>query len=95
MLLARPVLDLGQFLVRSCSPSVTLGQRLPAVIDSEHDLVPGSRKVDDILETDPIFCVTQRSLTNPWMLGAVLFVIVVAMIILGPSTESRFIYTDF
>jgi hypothetical protein len=29
------------------------------------------------------------------MLGFVLALIVVAMVVLGPSTESRFIYTDF
>jgi hypothetical protein len=65
------------------------------MIDSEHDLVPGSREVADVLETDPLFRLLGRRLTSPWVLGVALFVVIVAMVILGPSTESRFIYTDF
>ena len=65
------------------------------MIDSEYDLVPGSRDVGDELETDPFYRAAGRRLTNPWILGFVLFVIIVTMIVLGPSTESRFIYTDF
>lgn len=65
------------------------------MIDSEHDLVPGSRDVEDVLETDPLYRAAGRRLANPWVLGLVLFVVIVTMVILGPSTESRFIYTDF
>jgi hypothetical protein len=65
------------------------------MIDSEHDLVPGSRAVEDVLETDPFYRAVGRRLTNPWVLGLTLFLVIVAMVILGPSTESRFIYTDF
>lgn len=35
------------------------------------------------------------ALLGPVTLGIVLFLIVVAVVILSPSTESRFIYTDF
>jgi hypothetical protein len=34
-------------------------------------------------------------LTQPVVLGLVVFGLVLAMIVLGPSSESRFIYTDF
>jgi hypothetical protein len=65
------------------------------MIDSEHDLVPGARDVADVLETDPLFRASGRRLANPWILGLALFLVIVAMVVLGPSTESRFIYTDF
>ncbi len=32
---------------------------------------------------------------NPIVLGCVVFAIVLATIVLGPSSDSRFIYTDF
>jgi hypothetical protein len=32
---------------------------------------------------------------GPFLLGIVLFLLVVAMVLLSPSTESHFIYTDF
>jgi len=32
---------------------------------------------------------------NPVTLGIILFLVVVAIVILSPATESRFIYTDF
>jgi hypothetical protein len=65
------------------------------VIDSERDVVPGARDVADVLETDPFYRLTARRLANPWVLGVILFVLVAGMIVFGPSTESRFIYTDF
>lgn len=65
------------------------------MIDSEHDLVPGARNADEALATDPLYRVAAGRLANPWILGVVLFVVVLAMIVFGPSTESRFIYTDF
>jgi hypothetical protein len=34
-------------------------------------------------------------LLGPVVLGIVLFSIIVAMVVLAPSTESHFIYTDF
>jgi hypothetical protein len=65
------------------------------MIDSEHGIVPGSREASDVLNSDPLFRLSRRQLTRPWVLGMALFVLVVAMIVFGPSTESRFIYTDF
>jgi hypothetical protein len=65
------------------------------MLDSEHDVVPGARDVTDVLMSDPLFRIMHGRLGNPLWLGVALFVIVIAMILLGPSTESRFIYTDF
>ena len=65
------------------------------MIDSERDVVPGAREADDVLRTDPVFFVVRRRLAAPWILGVVLFALIVAMVVFGPSTESRFIYTDF
>jgi hypothetical protein len=65
------------------------------MIDSEHDLVPGARDVRDVLRSDPLFRIAGLRLANPLVLGVALFAVVVVMLLLGPSTESRFIYTDF
>ena len=65
------------------------------MVDSEQNFVPGARDVGDVLMSDPLFRIAHGRLGNPFWLGAALFVIVIAMILLGPSTESRFIYTDF
>jgi hypothetical protein len=65
------------------------------MIDSEHGVVPGSRDVAEVLASDPLYRASGRRLANPWLLGIALFVLVIAMIVFGPSTESRFIYTDF
>jgi hypothetical protein len=65
------------------------------VIDTEHDIVPGARDVADVLESDPLFGRIGFRLAHPVTLGIVVFALVLAMIVFGPSTESRFIYTDF
>jgi len=65
------------------------------VIDDGNVEVPGARDVAEVLRTDPIARVLGTRLTSPWVLGIVLAAIVIAMIVLGPSTDSRFIYTDF
>ena len=65
------------------------------MIDAEHYVVPGSRDVADVLVTDPLSRVLGRRLMNPFVLGLVVFGLVIAMIVFGPSSESRFIYTDF
>ncbi len=65
------------------------------MIDSEHRVVPGSRDVEDVLETDPIHRILGPRLAHPVVLGFVLFALALAMIVLGPASESRFIYTDF
>lgn len=65
------------------------------MIDSDHLVVPGSRDVTDVLATDPIYRLLGRRLAHPVVLGFVLFVLALALIVLGPASESRFIYTDF
>ena len=65
------------------------------MIDSEHDLVPGARDVRDVLRSDPLYRIAGHRLASPLVLGVALFAIVLVMVLLGPSTESRFIYTDF
>jgi hypothetical protein len=57
--------------------------------------VPGAQNVEEVLAHDPVYQVLGRRLAHPIFLGVVLFLIVVVMIVFGPSTESRFIYTDF
>jgi hypothetical protein len=57
--------------------------------------VPGAQNVEEVLAQDPVYQVLGRRLAHPVFLGVVLFLIVVVMIVFGPSTESRFIYTDF
>jgi hypothetical protein len=57
--------------------------------------VPGAQNVEEVLAHDPLYSVLGRRLAHPVFLGAVLFLIVVVTIVFGPSTESRFIYTDF
>lgn len=32
---------------------------------------------------------------HPYLLGLVLFLVIVAVVLFSPSTDSRFIYTDF
>ncbi len=59
------------------------------------EIVPGSKNVEEVLEHDPIFKLIGMRLANPAILGLVLFLIVVAVVLLGPASESRFIYTDF
>jgi hypothetical protein len=57
--------------------------------------VPGAQNVEEVLVHDPVYAVLGRRLAKPALLGFVLFVLVVAVIVFGPSSESRFIYTDF
>lgn len=57
--------------------------------------VPGAQNVEEVLAHDPVYAVLGRRLANPVVLGVVLFLIVVAVVVFGPSSESRFIYTDF
>jgi len=57
--------------------------------------VPAARRVRDALRDDPIFAVLGNALTKPVTLGLVVALLTVAMILLGPSSGSRFIYTDF
>lgn len=57
--------------------------------------VPGAKDVEEVLKYDPVFRIVGFRLANPMALGVVLFLIVVAIVVLGPASESRFIYTDF
>lgn len=57
--------------------------------------VPGSRPVQDALGVDPFYVLLGARLAHPLVLGLVAAALVVAMILFGPSTDSRFIYTDF
>jgi hypothetical protein len=57
--------------------------------------VPGARPVEEVLRSDPFFAILGSRLANPIVLGFVIAVLIVVTIVLGPSTESRFIYTDF
>jgi hypothetical protein len=64
-------------------------------MDDHRGDVPGSRDVRDVLRSDPLYRTLGVRLANPWVMGFVLALIAIAMVVLGPSTESRFIYTDF
>ena len=57
--------------------------------------VPGARDARDVLRSDPLFRMLGMRLADPWVVGVALALIAIAMVVLGPSTESRFIYTDF
>ena len=57
--------------------------------------VPGALNVEEVLADDPFYRVLGRLLARPAVLGVVLFLLVIAIIVFGPSSESRFIYTDF
>jgi hypothetical protein len=63
--------------------------------DREQSHVPGARPVQEVLRADPLFAVLKTRLGEPVVLGLVIAAIITAMIVLGPSTDSRFIYTDF
>lgn len=64
-------------------------------MDDRNVEVPGAREVTQVLAADPLYRVLPRVLSSPWTLGIILAVIVAAMVIFGPSSDSRFIYTDF
>lgn len=57
--------------------------------------VPDSRPVADVLLTDPTYAVLGPRLAHPVVLGVVAAIAIILMILLGPSTDSHFIYTDF
>jgi hypothetical protein len=64
-------------------------------VDDRDVVVPGAVDVRTVLRLDPLFRVAGSALTSPYVLGAVFAVLAVVAIVFGPSTESRFIYTDF
>lgn len=63
--------------------------------DGRELVVPGARDVNEVLRTDPLTGLLGSRLNSPVVLGIVIALLVVAMIVLGPSSDSRFIYTDF
>jgi hypothetical protein len=64
-------------------------------MDDRNIEVPDARLPNEILKTDPIYFVLGISLTNPFVLGIICGLLAILMILVGPSTDSRFIYTDF
>lgn len=64
-------------------------------MDDRNIKVPGSRPVADVLSSDPFYRVFGARLARPWVLGLVIAFLTLAIIVLGPSSDSRFIYTDF
>ncbi len=64
-------------------------------MDDRDVVVPGAVDVRTVLRLDPIYRVAGSALTSPYVLGAVLVALVLGAIVFGPSSESRFIYTDF
>lgn len=57
--------------------------------------VPGARDVRVVLASDPVYRILGKRLASPWILGATIALLIVLMIVFGPSSDSRFIYTDF
>lgn len=64
-------------------------------MDDKHIEVPGARDVESVLATDPIFRIFRLRLARPHILGVIIAILILLMIVFGPSTDSRFIYTDF
>jgi hypothetical protein len=64
-------------------------------MDDRYLEVPDARPPSEVLRTDPIFFVLGNALANPYILGFICGLLAILMIVAGPSTDSRFIYTDF
>jgi hypothetical protein len=64
-------------------------------VDDRDITVPGSLDVADALAEDPVYRMLGAALISPWLLGFVIVILVTGLIVFGPSSESRFIYTDF
>ena len=47
------------------------------------------------LTKSPLWRVARMPRFGPYALGVALFLLIVAMVLLSPSTDSHFIYTDF
>jgi hypothetical protein len=65
------------------------------MIDDEYSRVPSALAPRVALRHDPGVALLGTTLANPFVLGVVIAALVVLMIVFGPSTDSRFIYTDF
>jgi hypothetical protein len=66
-----------------------------AAMDERDAAVPGAVDVQTALRSDPVFRLLGARLCSPYVLGAVLALLALVTVLLGPSTDSRFIYTDF
>ena len=64
-------------------------------MDDRNVAAEGLREVTEVLSQDPLYRLAPRVIASPWTLGIVLAIIAAAMVIFGPGTGSRFIYTDF
>ena len=64
-------------------------------MDDRHLEVPGALEPSEALRGDPGYELLKNHLTNPVALGIVLALLIIAMVILSPSAQSNFIYTDF
>jgi len=64
-------------------------------VDDRDIVVPGAADVRTVLRLDPIYRMAGSALSSPYVLGGILALLILGAIVLGPSTESRFIYTDF
>jgi|HubBroStandDraft_1064217.scaffolds.fasta_scaffold40728_3 hypothetical protein len=65
------------------------------MIDDEYSRVPSALAPRVALRHDPVVAMLGAALANPFVLGLVIALLAVLMIVFGPSTDSRFIYTDF
>jgi hypothetical protein len=63
-------------------------------MDDAND-VPGARDVADVLSTDPIAKLLGTRIELPIVLGLTVALLAALAIVFGPSSDSRFIYTDF
>lgn len=64
-------------------------------MDDRDVSVPGAVDVRTALRLDPIYRLIGSAVTSPYVLGLILALLAVLAIVLGPSSESHFIYTDF
>ena len=64
-------------------------------MDDRESVVPGAVDVKTVLGSDPLFRLVGARLLSPYVFGAVLALLALVTVLFGPSTDSRFIYTNF
>jgi len=64
-------------------------------VDDREIVVPGAVPIETVLRTDPLYRLLGTRLRSPWILGVVLALFALTVVVFGPATESRFIYTNF
>jgi hypothetical protein len=72
-----------------------LVRKAVANMDKQSSRADSARDPQQLLAHDPFYRACRGLFRSPIALGIVIATIIVAMIVFGPSTESRFIYTDF